>query len=151
MSIQALRQELAHTSNTLGVVILSLSEAQSALDEYTEMKAQLEAHRRFHDKAGCPGADDCYVCELEKRERELLELGDPLSGDDYQAMQDIRAEKWKLFPRLAQAATEARLHASRLEAALKEIIKRTQDCTPLVATDVRHMAQLALCGAKEGE
>lgn len=52
---------------------------------------------------------------------------------------------------LARQKEEYEARAERLEAALKEIIKRTQDCTPLVATDVRHMAQLALCGAKEGE
>lgn len=31
-----------------------------------EARATLEAHRRFHEKAGCPGSE-CYVCQLEER------------------------------------------------------------------------------------
>jgi hypothetical protein len=61
----------------------------SAAAELDEAKAQLNAHRRFHSKVGCPGGQDCYVCVLEL-EQEILEHGDALSGDDYQAMQNLR-------------------------------------------------------------
>ncbi len=29
------------------------------------MESKLEAHRRFHDKAGCPGLPECYVCRID--------------------------------------------------------------------------------------
>jgi hypothetical protein len=69
----------------------------SAAAELDEANAQLNAHRRFHSKVGCPGGQDCYVCALEL-EQEILEHGDALSGDDYQAMQDIRARQSALNP-----------------------------------------------------
>ena len=34
--------------------------------ELDEATAKLNAHRRFHGKAGCPGEEACYVCALDK-------------------------------------------------------------------------------------
>lgn len=74
------------------------NEALAVAAELDEANALLALHRRFHEKAGCPGAEDCYVCATERvevlraREREMLRHGDPFSGDDWQAAQDLRAQ-----------------------------------------------------------
>lgn len=77
----------------------------SAAAELDEAKAQLSAHRRFHSKVGCPGGQDCYVCVLEL-EQEILEHGDALSGDDYQAIQELRARQAALSPRQPESERE---------------------------------------------
>lgn len=50
-----------------------------------KLTAQLEAHRRFHKKVGCPGGADCYVCAREMTYKEYRKDGWPLCpqcGDD---------------------------------------------------------------------
>ncbi len=31
-----------------------------------KLEGQLNAHQRFHGKAGCPGGDACYVCAIDE-------------------------------------------------------------------------------------
>lgn len=35
-------------------------------EEMMAVEQVLTAHRRFHDKVGCPSSDECYVCQAEQ-------------------------------------------------------------------------------------
>ena len=72
MSIEVLRRELDQTSNTLNVVILSISEATSALDEYDNLRRTLEKIRNLSERIR---ELETRLKEAEKKEREMGEEG----------------------------------------------------------------------------
>jgi hypothetical protein len=39
--------------------------ASRLIQERRQLETLLSAYRRFHEKASCPGGDDCYVCVAE--------------------------------------------------------------------------------------
>ena len=40
-----------------------LEENKSLVNDNTDLLKLLFLHRRFHNKVGCPGGDECYVCK----------------------------------------------------------------------------------------
>ena len=54
------------------------SKMESVLIIVSKIEVVIAAHRRFHDKAGCPGRPDCYVCA----EEEWFETHDSICRTD---------------------------------------------------------------------
>lgn len=58
------------TGEAADYVLMGLKEeaaAAAAAAAHDRLHALLEAHRRFHEKSGCPGLPECYVCHEENQ------------------------------------------------------------------------------------